>query len=88
MRIPGLERLAQRGSDAGYLNSPVSPLLSRSRGDDSFMPSLLGPSMAEEEEDRRSLEAKFAAAVKVIKSLPEEGEEFFFVFPLAVLSFK
>ncbi|XP_075876826.1 acyl-CoA-binding domain-containing protein 5-B-like isoform X1 [Nelusetta ayraudi] len=39
------------------------------------MPSLLGPSMAEEEEedDRRSLEAKFAAAVKVIKSLPEEG---------------
>lgn len=53
------------------------------------MPSLLGPSMAEEEEeDRRSLEAKFAAAVKVIKSLPEEGEEFFFVFPLAVLSFK
>lgn len=29
--------------------------------------------MAEEEEDRRSLEAKFAAAVKVIKNLPEEG---------------
>lgn len=38
------------------------------------MPSLSGLSMAQEE-DRRSLEAKFAAAVKVIQSLPEEGDE-------------
>ncbi|KAJ4936957.1 hypothetical protein JOQ06_001541 [Pogonophryne albipinna] len=29
--------------------------------------------MAEEEEDRHSLEAKFVAAVKVIRSLPEDG---------------
>ncbi|KAM9323013.1 acyl-CoA-binding domain-containing protein 5-like [Pholidichthys leucotaenia] len=37
------------------------------------MPSLSGLSMAQEEEDKRSLEDKFAAAVKVIRSLPEEG---------------
>ncbi|KAM8727881.1 acyl-CoA-binding domain-containing protein 5A-like isoform 1-T1 [Acanthopagrus schlegelii] len=36
------------------------------------MPSLVGLSMAQEE-DRHSLEAKFAAAVKVIRSLPEDG---------------
>lgn len=42
----------------------------------------------EEEEDRRSLEAKFAAAVKVIKSLPEEGESVLFLFPLAVFFFQ
>lgn len=28
----------------------------------------------EEEEERRSLETKFAAAVKVIQTLPEEGD--------------
>lgn len=37
------------------------------------MSSLLGLSMAPEE-DIYSLEAKFAAAVKVIRSLPEEGK--------------
>lgn len=37
------------------------------------MPSLVGLSMAQEE-DRHSLEAKFAAAVKVIRSLPEDGD--------------
>lgn len=36
------------------------------------MPSLLGLSMAQE--DEHSLEAKFAAAVKVIQCLPEEGD--------------
>ncbi|XP_042354325.1 acyl-CoA-binding domain-containing protein 5A-like [Plectropomus leopardus] len=36
------------------------------------MSSSLGLSMAQEE-DKRSLEAKFVAAVKVIRSLPEEG---------------
>ncbi|KAI3375243.1 hypothetical protein L3Q82_021739 [Scortum barcoo] len=36
------------------------------------MSSLLGLSMAQEE-DKHSLQAKFAAAVKVIQSLPEEG---------------
>lgn len=41
------------------------------------MPSLFGLSMAQEE-DKHSLEAKFAAAVKVIRSLPEEGEHVFF----------
>ncbi|XP_033993266.1 acyl-CoA-binding domain-containing protein 5A-like isoform X1 [Trematomus bernacchii] len=40
--------------------------------EDSFISSLLGLSMAEEE-DRHSLEAKFVAAVKVIRSLPEDG---------------
>ncbi|XP_038574516.1 acyl-CoA-binding domain-containing protein 5-B-like isoform X2 [Micropterus salmoides] len=40
--------------------------------EDSFISSLLGLSMAQEE-DKHSLEAKFAAAVKVIRSLPEEG---------------
>lgn len=29
-----------------------------------------------QEEDKHSLEAKFAAAVKVIRSLPEEGDNF------------
>lgn len=37
------------------------------------MPSLLGFSMAQEEE-ANNLEAKFDAAVKVIWSLPEEGD--------------
>lgn len=37
------------------------------------MPSLLGLSMAQEEEEN-NLEAKFDAAVKVIWSLPEEGD--------------
>lgn len=37
------------------------------------MPSLLGLSMAQEEE-ANNLEAKFDAAVKVIWSLPEEGD--------------
>ncbi|XP_051266099.1 acyl-CoA-binding domain-containing protein 5A-like isoform X2 [Dicentrarchus labrax] len=41
-------------------------------GEDSFMASLLGLRMAQEE-DKHSLEEKFAAAVKVIRSLPEEG---------------
>lgn len=36
------------------------------------MSSSMGLSMAQEE-DGHSLEAKFAAAVKVIRSLPEEG---------------
>ncbi|XP_039998720.1 acyl-CoA-binding domain-containing protein 5-B-like isoform X4 [Xiphias gladius] len=44
----------------------------RSRREESFMSLLLGLSMAQEE-DRHSLEAKFAAAVKVMRSLPEEG---------------
>nr|XP_046264651.1 acyl-CoA-binding domain-containing protein 5A-like isoform X2 [Scatophagus argus] len=43
-----------------------------SRCDDSFLPSVLWPSMAQEE-DKHSLEAKFSAAVKVIRGLPEEG---------------
>lgn len=30
-----------------------------------------------QEEDKHSLEAKFAAAVKVIRSLPEEGDNLF-----------
>lgn len=38
------------------------------------MSSLLGLSMAQE--DKHSLEAKFAAAVKVMRSLPEEGDNF------------
>lgn len=38
------------------------------------MPSLLGFSMAQEEEEN-ILEAKFDAAVKVIWSLPEEGDK-------------
>lgn len=38
------------------------------------MPSLLGFSMAQEEEEN-NLEAKFDAAVKVIWSLPEEGDK-------------
>lgn len=37
------------------------------------MPSLLGLSMAQEQEEN-NLEAKFDAAVKVIWSLPEEGD--------------
>ncbi|XP_034071069.1 acyl-CoA-binding domain-containing protein 5-B-like isoform X3 [Gymnodraco acuticeps] len=41
--------------------------------EDSFISSVLGLSMAEEEEDGHSLEAKFVAAVKVIRSLPEDG---------------
>lgn len=40
------------------------------------MPSLLGFSMAQEEEEN-NLEAKFDAAVKVIWSLPEEGDDLF-----------
>lgn len=43
------------------------------------MSSLCGLGMAqqekEEEKDKYSLEAKFTAAVKVIRSLPEEGDE-------------
>ncbi|XP_033960068.1 acyl-CoA-binding domain-containing protein 5A-like isoform X1 [Pseudochaenichthys georgianus] len=39
--------------------------------EDSLISSVLGLSMAEE--DRHSLEAKFVAAVKVIRSLPEDG---------------
>lgn len=61
-------------------------LLAREVTTRSFMPSLLGPSMAEEEEDRRSLEAKFAAAVKVIKSLPEEGDNKLLFFSSHLLS--
>lgn len=37
------------------------------------MPALVGISMAQEEEEN-NLEAKFDAAVKVIWSLPEEGD--------------
>lgn len=37
------------------------------------MSSLLGLSMAQEE-DKHSLQAKFTAAVRVIRSLPEEGD--------------
>lgn len=40
------------------------------------MSSLHGLSMAQEE-DIHSLEEKFAAAVKVIRSLPEEGDDLF-----------
>lgn len=39
------------------------------------MPSLSGLSMAQQEEDdKHSLEEKFAAAVQVIQSLPAEGD--------------
>lgn len=41
------------------------------------MSSSLGLSMAQEE-DKHSLEAKFAAAVKVIQSLPEDGDNLFY----------
>ena len=42
------------------------------------MSSSLGLSMAQEE-DKHSLEAKFDAAVKVMRSLPEEGDNFLFL---------
>lgn len=38
------------------------------------MSSFSGLGMAQEE-DKHSLEAKFAAAVKVVRSLPEEGDD-------------
>lgn len=41
------------------------------------MSSSVGLSMAQEE-DKRSLEAKFVAAVKVIQSLPEEGDDWLY----------
>lgn len=40
---------------------------------------MLALSMAQDE-DKHSLEAKFAAAVKVVQSLPEEGDNLFCLF--------
>lgn len=54
----------------------ISPIITSnlySRCEESILSSLLGLSMAQEE-DEHSLEAKFDAAVKVIRSLPEDGE--------------
>lgn len=59
-------------------NFPLTASCSCWRCEDCSMSSWLELSMAQEE-DKHSLEAKFSAAVKVIRSLPEEGDHLFVI---------
>lgn len=86
-KAAGLLQIQDRCQQGAVVNKLCHPLpsalsdffsliasISCSRCEDSFMSSFSGLGMAQEE-DKHSLESKFAAAVKVIRSLPEEGDD-------------